>query len=284
VQYVLDLGEPPLSHGIMGNLLGNISSLSVQKFSSNVVEKCMELADDEMRGRLVEELVNVERLPRLLQDPYANYVIQKALQISKKAQFERLVAVIKPHLSALRNTSFGKRIQSKIMKKFPDLSPVLDHSRSPHQTHPHSPPPMHSIISHPQRLSSHQDQGSSPLLGSESRDPRASHPYTSPSKVSSTEFQPVESDDVSQEDPTNPENGRASNSRTPSGVGSTSVLLTSDPPTLEQKHEVSDTQTSEGGLDPTTSLRSSSSSASWLWSQSSDPSAHATSPNPSGLL
>ncbi len=111
VQYVLDLGEPALSHGIMGNLLGSISSLSVQKFSSNVVEKCLELASDKMRAKVVEELVNMERLPRLLQDPYANYVIQKALTVCKKAQFERLVNVIKPHLVALRNTAFGKRIQ-----------------------------------------------------------------------------------------------------------------------------------------------------------------------------
>jgi hypothetical protein len=114
-------GEPPIANGIMANLLGSISSLSVQKFSSNVVEKCLELASDKMRAKLVDELVNPERLPRLLQDPYANYVIQKALSVSKKAQFERLVAVIKPHLAALRNTSFGKRIQNKILKKFPDL-------------------------------------------------------------------------------------------------------------------------------------------------------------------
>ena len=126
VQYVLDLGEPTIAHGIMNNLLGSISSLSVQKFSSNVVEKCLELSNEKMRVKLIEELVNPERLPRLLQDPYANYVIQKALAVSKKHQFERLVAVIKPHLIALRNTSFGKRIQSKILKKFPDLNISFD--------------------------------------------------------------------------------------------------------------------------------------------------------------
>ena len=122
VQYILDLGESTIAHGVMQNLLGNISSLSVQKFSSNVVEKVLELANEKMKAKLIEELINPERLPRLLQDPYANYVIQKALAVSKKAQFERLVSVIKPHLLALRNTSFGKRIQSKILKKFPDLN------------------------------------------------------------------------------------------------------------------------------------------------------------------
>jgi hypothetical protein len=120
VQYILELGEPAIAHGVMQNLLGSISSLSVQKFSSNVVEKVLELSNDKMRSKLVEELMSPDRLPRLLQDPYANYVIQKALAVSKKPAFERLVTVIKPHLLA-RNTAFGKRIQAKLLKKFPDL-------------------------------------------------------------------------------------------------------------------------------------------------------------------
>ena len=73
MQYILDLGEPNIAHGIMANLLGNISSLSVQKFSSNVVEKVLELSNDKMRVKLIDELINPERLPRLLQDPFANY-------------------------------------------------------------------------------------------------------------------------------------------------------------------------------------------------------------------
>ena len=125
-QYVLDLGDAAVCSSLISALLGHISSLSVQKFSSNVVEKCLELGSDKLRAAMVEELTNAERLPRLLQDPYANYVLQKALTVSKKAQFERLVAAIKPHLQTLRNTSFGKRIQSKICKKFPHLGIALD--------------------------------------------------------------------------------------------------------------------------------------------------------------
>ena len=126
VQYVLDLNETTVSAGIVTNLIGHISSLSVQKFSSNVVEKCLELPNDRLRAKMIEELIHAERLPRLLQDPYANYVLQKALTVSKKAQFERLVHAIKPHLLTLKNTSFGKRIQSKIIRKFPHLGLTMD--------------------------------------------------------------------------------------------------------------------------------------------------------------
>ena len=126
VQYVLDLGEQQVSAGIIANLLGHVSSLSVQKFSSNVVEKCLELASDKLRARMIDELMSAERLPRLLSDPYANYVLQKALTVCKRQQFERLVAAIKPHLAQLRHTSFGKRIQHKIVRKFPHLGQALD--------------------------------------------------------------------------------------------------------------------------------------------------------------
>ena len=152
VQYVLDLNDPASTAAIVTNLAGHIGSLSVQKFSSNCVEKCLELANDKLRSRMIDELVNPERLPRLLQDPYANYVLQKALSVSKKQQLDRLVSVIRPHLHQLKNTAFGqlsiahtalahssshspltssilctlcvwtgKRIQNKILKKFPDL-------------------------------------------------------------------------------------------------------------------------------------------------------------------
>ena len=126
VQYVLDLGDAQVTGGVIQNLLGHISSLSVQKFSSNVVEKCLELASEKLRAKMIDELINAERLPRLLQDPYANYVLQKALTVSKRQQFERLVTAIKPHLLSLKNTSFGKRIQSKIVRKFPHLGLAQD--------------------------------------------------------------------------------------------------------------------------------------------------------------
>jgi len=122
VQYVLDLGDPLVSRKMMSSMLGHIANLAVQKFSSNVVEKCLQMADEDVREKIIEEIFADDRLPRLLQDPYANYCIQKALSVAKPQRFNELVAKIKPHVSALRNTSFGKRIQTKIVKKFPVLA------------------------------------------------------------------------------------------------------------------------------------------------------------------
>lgn len=122
VQYVLDLGEPAVSRMMMEQMLGNITNLAVQKFSSNVVEKCLQIADSDIRDLIIDEICNQDKLPRLLHDPYANYVIQKALSVSPSDRFTMLVETLKPHVAALRSTAFGKRIQNKIVKRFPVLS------------------------------------------------------------------------------------------------------------------------------------------------------------------
>lgn len=55
----------------------------MQKCSSNVVEKCLKLADDKHRARIIRELINYGRLDQVMLDPYGNYVIQAALKQSK---------------------------------------------------------------------------------------------------------------------------------------------------------------------------------------------------------
>eukprot|EP01018_Ginkgo_biloba_P014812 Gb_24858 [translate_table: standard] len=113
VQYILDLEIPWASVDVMAQLEGNCAYLSMQKFSSNVIEKCLKLSGDEGRACIVRELVNSSRLGQLLQDPFANYVVQSALTVSKGALHSALVDAIRPHLPALRSSPFGKRILSR---------------------------------------------------------------------------------------------------------------------------------------------------------------------------
>jgi hypothetical protein len=83
VQYILDLKTAWSSTEVMVRLEGNYAFLAMQKFSSNVVEKCLKLGAEEYRSRLVRELMTSPRLGQLLQDQYANYVIQSALSVCK---------------------------------------------------------------------------------------------------------------------------------------------------------------------------------------------------------
>jgi hypothetical protein len=118
VQYVLELGQSDSSRAVMKSLEGHFAELSMQKFSSNVVEKCLKLGGlDPEREIIIQELVVSPLLPRLLQDSYGNYVVQSALTISNGAVHQDLVDAIKPFLPSLRGTPHGKRILQKINGK-----------------------------------------------------------------------------------------------------------------------------------------------------------------------
>jgi hypothetical protein len=81
-----------------------------------VIEKCIRMAQQDTRKYLISELLNRDRLDKLLRDPYANYVVQTALDFADPVQRTQLVECIRPLLHAVRNTPYGKRIQSKLQR------------------------------------------------------------------------------------------------------------------------------------------------------------------------
>jgi hypothetical protein len=118
VQYVLELGQEAASRAVMAALEGHYAELSMQKFSSNVVEKVLKLQGiDEERNKVVKEVLSSPLLPRLLQDSYGNYVVQSSLSVSNGELHQALVDAIKPYLSALKGTPHGKRILQKVNGK-----------------------------------------------------------------------------------------------------------------------------------------------------------------------
>ncbi|TFK40914.1 ARM repeat-containing protein [Crucibulum laeve] len=117
VQYILDLNDNRFSDGVIRQFAGNVCALSVQKFSSNVIEKCVRVAEHSTRKMLIEELLNRTRLEKLLRDSYGNYCVQTALDYAEPTQRALLVEGIRPVLPLIRNTPYGKRIQNKLQRE-----------------------------------------------------------------------------------------------------------------------------------------------------------------------
>ncbi|KAG5642509.1 hypothetical protein DXG03_002706 [Asterophora parasitica] len=117
VQYILDLNDNRFSDAVIRQFAGNVCALSVQKFSSNVIEKCVRVAEHSTRKMLIEELLNRTRLEKLLRDSYGNYCVQTALDYAEPAQRALLVEGIRPILPLIRNTPYGKRIQNKLQRE-----------------------------------------------------------------------------------------------------------------------------------------------------------------------
>jgi hypothetical protein len=114
VQYILDLGEPIFTEPLVAMFQGRVPQLSKQKFSSNVIEKCLRCAQEPSKDMLIEEMLQPSELDRLLRDSFANYVIQTALDYANPAMKNRLIDAIRPYLPAIRTTPYGRRIQAKI--------------------------------------------------------------------------------------------------------------------------------------------------------------------------
>ncbi|KAG6840852.1 hypothetical protein C0991_003722 [Blastosporella zonata] len=117
VQYILDLNDNRFSDGVIRQFAGNICALSVQKFSSNVIEKCIRVAEHNTRKMMIDELLNRTRLEKLLRDSYGNYCVQTALDYADPNQRVMLVDGIRPILPLIRNTPYGKRIQNKLQRE-----------------------------------------------------------------------------------------------------------------------------------------------------------------------
>lgn len=120
VQYILDLNDNRFSDAVIRQFTGNVCALSVQKFSSNVIEKCIRVAEHNTRKILIEELLNRSRLEKLLRDSYGNYCVQTALDYAEPGQRASLVEGIRPVLPLIRNTPYGKRIQNKLQREHLD--------------------------------------------------------------------------------------------------------------------------------------------------------------------
>ncbi|EME85772.1 uncharacterized protein MYCFIDRAFT_150818 [Pseudocercospora fijiensis CIRAD86] len=114
VQYILDLSEPCFTEPLCRAFYGEIPALSRQKFSSNVIEKCIRCASVETRREIVREIMPPQTLEKLLRDGFANYVVQTAMDFAddelKALMFENVRSI----LPGIRNTPHGRRIQSKL--------------------------------------------------------------------------------------------------------------------------------------------------------------------------
>ncbi|XVE55488.1 hypothetical protein DITRI_Ditri03aG0162500 [Diplodiscus trichospermus] len=115
VQYVIELKVPSAVGHLLSQFKGHYVHLSMQKFSSHVVEKCLKHFA-ESRSQIIRELISVVHFEQLLQDPFANYVIQSALAVTKGPLHASLVETVRPH-TILRTSPYCKRIFSRNLLK-----------------------------------------------------------------------------------------------------------------------------------------------------------------------
>ncbi|GAA27968.1 pumilio homolog 1 [Clonorchis sinensis] len=181
IQHVLEHGKTEDKSRIVDLIKGRVAELSVHKFASNVVEKAVANATRAERHSLINEVLesnyptdpndrprsgdflalsgssdgggsadephgNTSILCMMMKDQYANYVVQKMLDVAEQPIRKELMNQIRPHLNSLRKYTYGKHIINKMEKHYMKSNQshfVLDLNAP-------SPPPIHNTPSNSQ--------------------------------------------------------------------------------------------------------------------------------------
>lgn len=111
----------------------------MQKYSSNVIEMCLDKCGTQMRSEFIKEITNLEKLSSMIKHQYGNYVVQRALKITTGIDHQILSQAIRNSMPDVKD----KRIRQKWEKILfdsqiePEFSQYLGQS-SAEDDHPYN--------------------------------------------------------------------------------------------------------------------------------------------------
>jgi len=113
IQHILEKGNVKDKSEIIKKVHGKLLQMSKHKFASNVVEKCVINGTKNDRQTFINEIIQTKPdgsspLLAMIKDQYANYVVQKMIEVGDSEQKELLISHIKPHIQTIKKYNYGK--------------------------------------------------------------------------------------------------------------------------------------------------------------------------------
>ena len=102
IQVIVEEWETKEIIEVISQFNGKYVNLSMQKYSSNVVERCIE-KDELILGKYIKEICESDRIAEVMKNNFGNYVIQKALKISKGEIKNLLISTVSRNISKLND-------------------------------------------------------------------------------------------------------------------------------------------------------------------------------------
>ncbi|CAI5455268.1 unnamed protein product [Caenorhabditis angaria] len=123
IQHVIEHGGQEDKDKIVKEIADDLLKFAQHKFASNVIEKCLTFGHHNQKNMLIDRVCGVPNDPsppllQMMKDPFANYVVQKMLDVSDPQHRKKITMTIKPHIQTLRRYNFGKHILVKLEKYF----------------------------------------------------------------------------------------------------------------------------------------------------------------------
>lgn len=129
IQFVMQHGWDADRAVLIKEVQQNLLEFSQHKFASNVVEKCLQYASRRDRDEMIWTIINVTFdinnpvdskghcvLESMVRDPYANYVVQKVIDVSDERQRSAILRYVRENINQLRRYTYGKHIIVRLEK------------------------------------------------------------------------------------------------------------------------------------------------------------------------
>lgn len=115
VQHIVNDGMDGDRAWVLQELLPRIVPLSCHKYASNVIERCFVNSTPAQRSAIISHILSqyddgTPMIITMIKDQYANYVVQKILDISSGSEYAQLASVIRPYLPELKHSFHGKHL------------------------------------------------------------------------------------------------------------------------------------------------------------------------------
>ncbi|MCQ2816356.1 MAG: hypothetical protein MJ252_03730 [archaeon] len=126
IQFLVQMKISEVINTIIDQMLPNIVFYSLHKYSSNVVEKCFDYANQKGIDKLMSVLNNQNILNRLILDEHGNYVMQKVLEKCTSEQQNEILSNFAFNVfPQLKNVPFGERIIHILFTNYPQLETIV---------------------------------------------------------------------------------------------------------------------------------------------------------------
>ena len=110
IQVAIDNWTEDECKGIFEIILNNLQQLSMQKISSNVIEKCLDKASQETVNYSLTLINNKEFMKMLVRNMYGFFVVERALMLSNDEDIKQeILAKIMVDIKSLSDKSLERK-------------------------------------------------------------------------------------------------------------------------------------------------------------------------------
>ena len=126
LQFIMNKNNYYINDTILDKIINKIIFLSKRKYSSNVIEKCLETCSPEKVNELINIYNNETIIRDLIKDIFGNYVIQKLLIVCTNDEIRKqILRYIAMEFNNLKNLSFGQKLMNKLIISYPEIKKYL---------------------------------------------------------------------------------------------------------------------------------------------------------------